>query len=55
LPFCEKCGTMNPDGSAKCSSCGNPLKADRKLGNTLILIIAIIMVLATVLGLFFYG
>lgn len=51
MPFCEKCGTMNPDEASKCSSCGNAFTKGRKMGNILILIIAIVMVVATVVGL----
>jgi predicted nucleic acid-binding Zn ribbon protein len=53
MPFCEKCGTINPDEASKCSSCCNVFTKDRKMGNILILIIAIIMVVATVVGLLF--
>ncbi len=55
MPFCEKCGAMNKDDAAMCSKCGNPLTKDRRLGNMLILIIGIIMVVATVVGLLFFG
>jgi predicted nucleic acid-binding Zn ribbon protein len=55
LPFCEKCGTMNPDEATKCSSCGNVFTKGRKMGNVLILIIGIIMVVSTILVLFFLG
>ncbi len=51
MPFCEKCGTMNPDEASKCSSCGNVFTKGRKMGNILILILAVIMVVATVVGL----
>jgi predicted nucleic acid-binding Zn ribbon protein len=53
MPFCEKCGAMNPDESTVCRSCGKALNADRRTGNTLIIIIAVIMVVATILVLFF--
>ncbi|HUL40085.1 MAG TPA: zinc-ribbon domain-containing protein [Methanomassiliicoccales archaeon] len=55
MPFCQKCGAMNKDDAVKCSKCGNPLTQDRRLGNLLILIIAIIMVVVTVVGLLLYG
>jgi predicted nucleic acid-binding Zn ribbon protein len=55
MPFCEKCGIMNPDDASKCSSCGNVFTKGRKIGNVLILIMGIVMVLATVLVLFFLG
>jgi predicted nucleic acid-binding Zn ribbon protein len=51
MPFCEKCGTMNPDDASKCSKCGNVFTKGRKMGKILILIIAVIMVVATVVGL----
>jgi predicted nucleic acid-binding Zn ribbon protein len=55
MPFCEKCGAMNPDGTAKCSKCGNPLIKNRKMGNTLILIVGVVMVVVTVVVLVFFG
>ncbi len=55
MPFCDKCGAKNPDEAKKCSNCGNSLEKDRRLGNMLIVIIAIIMVVATVLVLFVFG
>jgi len=55
MPFCEKCGTMNPDEASKCSSCGNTFSKGRKTGNVLIIILGIIMVVATILVLFFLG
>lgn len=48
MPFCERCGTMNPDDASVCVKCGNFLKTDRRKGNLLIIIIAIIMVVTTV-------
>jgi ribosomal protein L40E len=53
VPFCQKCGAMNPDEATKCSKCGNAFNKERKLGNILILIIAIVMILGTIIGLFF--
>jgi len=55
VPFCQKCGAMNPDEATKCSKCGNTFSEGRKTGNLLILILGIIMVLATILVLFFLG
>lgn len=55
MPFCEKCGTMNPDEASKCSSCGNVFTKGRKMGNILILVIGVIMVVSTILVLFFLG
>lgn len=46
---------MNPDEASKCSSCGNTFTKGRKMGNVLIWIVAAIMVLATVLMLYFFG
>ena len=46
---------MNPDEATKCSSCGNVFTKGRKMGNVLILIIGIIMVVSTILVLFFLG
>lgn len=49
MQLCERCGESSEDGAAKCSSCGYTFSKGRKLGNLLIILLAAVMVFATIM------
>jgi predicted nucleic acid-binding Zn ribbon protein len=53
MQLCERCGKESPDEAAKCSSCGYSFSKDRKLGNLLIILLATVMVIATIIAFVF--